>query len=205
MEVILNFQHAYAQRVSASSDSLNVYFSTNCGDTWVKVFGINEDGNGSFATHEAEAQIAFVPGEADDWCGSGFGSDCYSIDLSNLGWHKNVKIKFESVTGYGNAIYIDNVSLDLTYGTPDNAASVEKIQIFPNPSNGEINVTISDLNHKAELQVLSIDGKLVIDRTIQATSSNVNTKIDLSNQPKGVYFIRITNEDYNHVEKVILK
>ncbi len=200
----LNFQHAYAQRVAASADSLNVFVSSDCGNTWTQVFGIKEDGNGSFATHSTTSGL-FIPQTEDDWCGSGFGAGCYTIDLSEYAWQYDVRIKFESVTGFGNNLYIDNLSFDLITGMPDNAASVNKIQIFPNPTNGEINVNISELEHAAELQVLSIEGKLVEKRTIQPASSNMNTKLDLSGQPKGVYFIRITNGEYNHVEKVILK
>ena len=201
--IVLNFQHAYAQRVAASADSLNVYISSNCGNSWTKVFGIKEDGTGSFATHSTTSGL-FIPQSEDDWCGSGFGADCYSIDISEYAWQYDVRIKFESVTGFGNNLYIDNMSFDLVTGMPDNAASVDKIRIFPNPTTGEINVSISELEHAAELQVLSIEGKLVEKRSLQP-STFLNTKLDLGNQPKGVYFIRVTNGEYNHVEKVVLK
>jgi PKD repeat protein len=203
ISMILNFQHAYAERISASSDSLIVYVSSDCGNSWVRVFEMTEDGDNSFATHESISQSSFVPETEDDWC-NGSGAACYSIDLSEYAWQYDVRIKFESVSGIGNALYIDNISLDGITGMPDNAASADKIKIFPNPTTGEINVNISELEHAAELQVLSIQGKLVEKYTLQP-ATGLSKKLDLSNQPKGVYFIRVTNGEYNHVEKVILK
>ncbi len=202
--VALNFQHAYARRLAASQDSLIVSVSTDCGNSWTKVFEVREDGSGNFETHIVTS-VLFVPESESDWCGDGFGLDCFSIDLNDYAWQYDVRIKFESVSGYGNNLYIDNMSFDVVTGLPDNAASNNIVEIFPNPSNGEININISELGHNAELQVLSIDGKLIEKRTLQSSSSDLNTKLDLSSQPKGVYFIRVTNEDLNHVEKVILK
>lgn len=104
----LGFKHAYAEYSSSRTDSLIVYVSIDCGLHWTRVFEAGEDGTGSFATHQATTQ-EFVPSNASDWCGNGFGASCDDIDLTPWTNHANVKIMFESYNGHGNQLYIDDV------------------------------------------------------------------------------------------------
>ena len=67
------------------------------------------------------------------------------------------------------------------------------ISVFPNPSSGQVQVDASALNLADDntLAVYSSQGEK-ISETIITTSQSI---IDLSNQPKGIYFIRISNKN----------
>ena len=69
------------------------------------------------------------------------------------------------------------------------------IKTYPNPTTGIVMVEAININR---IEVIDINGKNIF------TSQNTN-KIDLSNQPKGIYFIRITSEKTVVVEKVVLE
>jgi hypothetical protein len=61
--------------------------------------------------------------------------------------------------------------------------------IFPNPSNGNANVTINGLNEPTEVQLLDVSGRLIKSVIL----NNTNTT-QLNNLQKGSYFVRITGK-----------
>lgn len=70
-------------------------------------------------------------------------------------------------------------------------------RIHPNPTNGLVNISGENL---MELEVINILGQPVL----KANCSGDNTTIDLTGQPAGVYFIKITDKNgKNYSEKVV--
>lgn len=109
--VTLDFDHAYRRFNQASTDSLIIYVSTNCGATYTRVFARGENGTGVFAT-VATSTVDFVPATSTDWCFDGtVGSDCYSISLNPFVGNTGVRIKFEGFNNYGNNLYLDNINV----------------------------------------------------------------------------------------------
>ena len=51
-QAVLSFEHAYAKKFAAATDSLIIYISADCGETWTRIFADGENGSGNFATHE---------------------------------------------------------------------------------------------------------------------------------------------------------
>lgn len=63
----------------------------------------------------------------------------------------------------------------------------EDVQVFPNPTNGLVNVSLDDLSGKtAMIEVVNNLGNQILVSTFQNTET-----IDLSSYPMGIYFIRI--------------
>ena len=65
-------------------------------------------------------------------------------------------------------------------------------------SSGKITIEADKIK---QIKVLTIDGKIV--KKINTTESKV--EIDLSNEPKASYLIKITTNEKTFVEKIILK
>ncbi len=74
----------------------------------------------------------------------------------------------------------------------DNILSENEIEISPNPSNGIIEIDL-DKNRGGELMIYNSVGQL-IQKDIISNSSN-KISINLSNQPDGIYFVRIIKEN----------
>lgn len=107
----LTFEHAYRRYDQTSSDSLIVYISTDCGQTFTRIFQRGENGTGTFAT-VSTSTTNFVPTQASDWCIAGtVGSACYTISLNNFVGSTTAIIKFEGYNNYGNNLYIDNINI----------------------------------------------------------------------------------------------
>ncbi|MBI5538740.1 MAG: T9SS type A sorting domain-containing protein [Bacteroidia bacterium] len=73
-------------------------------------------------------------------------------------------------------------------------------KVYPNPTNGKFTITETD-NIKL-IEVVNVLGKIIYC-TIPENRLN-KSEIDLSNVPKGIYFIKVDNGDKVHVEKVVL-
>lgn len=109
--ITMTFQHAYRRYNANSTDSLIVYITTNCGQTYTRLLTRGESGSGNFATTSI-SETAFSPTQDSDWCYAGtVGSACYTIDLTPYAGQSNVRIRFESFNNYGNNLFIDNINI----------------------------------------------------------------------------------------------
>jgi len=65
-----------------------------------------------------------------------------------------------------------------------------KCTIFPNPSNGVFNLYLSNISNKCSLEVFNYLGENIYAAKI----NSINTKINLGEEPNGVYFYRVISE-----------
>jgi len=77
------------------TDSLLVYISDDCGDSWTRIFSGGEDGSGNLATHQP-TNYDFFPEIASDWCMEGWGAPCINLDISQWAGNSNIQIAFET-------------------------------------------------------------------------------------------------------------
>ncbi|OQX72201.1 MAG: hypothetical protein B6D61_14685 [Bacteroidetes bacterium 4484_249] len=76
------------------------------------------------------------------------------------------------------------------------------ISVYPNPSDGIFNLTafhdITGSQNLLGLEIINNTGKTIY------TMENVPLKIDLSNQPKGIYFIKIETKNGIYTKKILI-
>ena len=97
---VLRFDVAYARRSATYSDSLSVLVSTNCGQTWNRVY---YKGGSTLSTTGVDQSAGFVPLSAQ-WRRE-------TINLSGYAGQSNVIIAFENRSGWGNFVYLDNINI----------------------------------------------------------------------------------------------
>jgi hypothetical protein len=200
----LNFDHAYAQR-STIKDSLIVKISADCGNTWTRILAAGPDDNDPnvFATH-AKTGGAFYPYTAEDWCGSSYGTECYSLDISAWAGHRNVKIMFESFNKNGNNLFLDNIMIDGSVGISETGKGDPGIRIYPNPSTGIFNVYLEKAGKNTDISIFDLQGQKVYSEKTLPGSGSITKELNLSGLSKGIYYIRLTTEDVTRVEKIII-
>jgi len=90
----------------------------------------------------------------------------------------------------------------LTQGlSVDELASANTINVYPNPSNGKFTIEVKDAKLAPQsVTVLDATGQEVLFVEFVSGSQS----IDLSNQAKGVYFIRIATENGNYSKRVTI-
>lgn len=190
-----SFKHAYTLSSNNYSDTLYISISTDCGITWERIAGFAEDQNYSFATAPRQS-LAFIPNN-DQWCGNSItNTPCNSVDLSN--YRGTVLLRFETVRITGNNLFISEVSFDKCLGINEQEET-NAIQIYPNPGTGNYYISCAEIQGTADITVFNAQGKSVL--TMQ--SNTTKTPLDLTNQPKGIYFVVFTTETFTKSLKII--
>ncbi len=97
--------------------------------------------------------------------------------------------------GYGVVFGIRDSAIKIDNSINELVSNSGVISIYPSPSNGTFTLSLSKINEKCIVEIYNVLGENIY-RT--ALSSN-NTKINLSGQPKGIYFYRVLEKEGNIV------
>ena len=106
------------------------------------------------------------------------------------------------VSGDFGTVTSNNASLTVHETTNDLIKS--NIFIYPNPTNGIIKINlegVAKLSRVSTIIITDITGKIIINYQLSIT----NSKIDISNQPTGIYFIKILTDSGIIVKKIVKK
>jgi hypothetical protein len=148
------FDYAYAQRLGSENDKLEVFASSDCGNTWDLVWS----GQGAgLKTANAVSNNTFVP-SATQWTNTG--------EFSLPGFNKSkVFVKFVVTNDNGNALYLDNINLWQKNLVGMNAltGNVTSLKIGPNPANLVTDIQINAASDmRAEISITNALGQLVL-------------------------------------------
>ncbi len=80
----------------------------------------------------------------------------------------------------------------------------EEINLYPNPTQGVVNIHLPSQKEKLKISVISLEGKLILTKEIKADINGVFTQIDLSTMKKGIYLLRMSNENFNETKKILV-
>jgi PKD repeat protein/photosystem II stability/assembly factor-like uncharacterized protein len=204
--VYLHFKHAYSRYYTSMTDSLIVYITDDCGETWNRIFEGGEDGSGNFAT-APQATEDFVPENTAEWCGEGYGSPCNHIDISAYAGKKDVKVMFETYNYYNNNIYVDDVIVNNSLATNISTHESDGITIAlrPNPAKERAAVVLTGVEGKVVIALYNSEGRKLLSKKTAATSGNVTAQLNLQHLPEGVYLVRVTGNTLNKSKKLIIK
>ena len=78
-----------------------------------------------------------------------------------------------------------------------------EVSVFPNPSNGVVNVTLNE-NTAATVTVVDVLGQVVY-RSNENFVAGERKMINLSNSAKGMYILTVEGENVNTVERISIK
>ena len=77
---------------------------------------------------------------------------------------------------------------------------ISAIRIYPNPSSGMFTINFGGISNPIEMSVTNAQGQLIYSNQVEGSM-----QLDLTDQPNGVYFIRLVNENSVRLEKLIIK
>ena len=84
----------------------------------------------------------------------------------------------------------------------DPVAPEVRMYLAPNPATSQVALNIKGVTGMVNCNVIDMSGRVVYNRQINAENANT---IDLRNVPAGAYFVRITNDTFSKVEKLIVR
>jgi len=76
---------------------------------------------------------------------------------------------------------------------------VNKISVYPNPSNGLFNLTLEGIS-ESTIEIYNVEGKKILSK-IQENEEVLSFEL----QTEGIYFVKIINTDFVETKKVVVK
>jgi hypothetical protein len=99
--------------------------------------------------------------------------------------------------------YCDSTIVSITTGLKQNE-NRKMMSVYPNPSQGYVSVMLSGSNQNIKVQVTNVLGNLVFERSYVSDEKVFQAKIDLQNEPSGIYFIRVGDGQKEYVKKIMI-
>lgn len=128
-----------------------------------------------------------------DW--QSWSSKSISVNLT-AGIHR---LRYTVVSARFNTNYL---KFTQTVTSTDNLQSDEDFLVYPNPSNGIINIQGASLNDSYSVKVVDTNGRVYYEQT--AKGGNKILTLDLSGKTKGLYFIHFQTKNSSLVKSLLL-
>jgi hypothetical protein len=74
--------------------------------------------------------------------------------------------------------------------------------LYPNPATSTVKLQVAGVTGTVNCNIIDMSGRVVYNANINAEAE---TTINVSNMPAGAYFVRITNDTFSKIEKLIIK
>lgn len=126
-------------------------------------------------------------------CNEWSGDDCSNASINITTGEGDFFIAVQSADG--NVEYYNVTLEECDNGDPQSKTSLEDVSaisnltIYPNPSNGQFNLSFETLEESATVSVYDISGKVVFEGRV---IPGLNSQVDLSDQVHGLYILRLT-------------
>ncbi|MEO8761385.1 MAG: T9SS type A sorting domain-containing protein, partial [Bacteroidia bacterium] len=192
---VLSFDMAYKQTATTNTDKLQVLVSTDCGGSWQPKW--NRSGTAlQPASVSGQSASSFTPSASE--------FTTYTVNINSVAANSNAMFKWVFTAGassVGNNIYLDNINIyDATSLGIKNINEDKTFSIYPNPTNG-IFVLETNTSAKQTLQIVDVNGRIVLTQTINGTST-----INTGNLAEGVYNASLMgNEGIINKKLIIVK
>lgn len=175
----LLFNVAYRRYNSTSADRLQVRASIDCGNTWNTLY----DKQGAELATVTGNQTSAFTASATQWRSE-------TVGLASVLGQPDVLFMFTAISGYGNNVYIDDISVGMSVGMAEMASAA--VQVYPVPSTGLVTLISSAQAPVRGVEVLDLGGQRV---HAAAWPTSTSLTMDLGHLAKGAYVLRTIGTD----------
>ncbi len=102
----------------------------------------------------------------------------------------------------GSVVWIDDVSVTLPSGVELFLGEENNIEVFPNPSNGVFSLRKINNSDSESIEIFNLLGEKIYSAK---TCNKEMNDIDISNSPKGIYFVKLSVGEKVYTKKIILQ
>lgn len=185
------FETSYSYR-SMGSESLNVYSSSDCGETFDKLVF---NASGILLANSITSDASWTPSRASDWVKN-------YVNLDSLAGKKNIRLAFVATNANGNNLYIDNIE----FFTSDNSApiSISNLYSVYGGLSDPVKITFNlPERQTVRVQVYDMLGHMASDNLLSETLNQTYT-IDFPTGSNGLYIIRVQTATATSATKVVI-
>ncbi len=167
------------------------------GPTWVKV-AITDEGAG--CTTEDSIYIDWI----DFTCNQ---PDIWFYEMCNLNTLTSVCVagtrNMRDSVKTGNYIFGScNQPVKTGVATQSNFG----VNVFPNPSNGKVSIIMANANKSMyDIHVMDINGRVLFSTQLNSTDGYASKELDLSELARGVYIMRVSDENNSATQRIVIQ
>ena len=191
--VKVTFWRAAARSNNTTADTLQILYSTDCGQTFSSVY---KKGGAQLITRQGLVSNEFIP-TSGEWVAD-------TADLTNFvaGKFDNVIVQFRNINGYGNNVYLDDINL-YTISLPT-ALKQKGYLLAPNPTTGRLILQHYPSTAKLKgVAVFNSIGQMVWKGDYGSSAALSYLTIDLSMVAPGIYFVKLLYTDTTITQKIL--
>jgi len=123
-------------------------------------------------------------------------------DLSN--WdNQEIHVGIQDASADKFMFWVDDIEISTVTNINDNLSQTT-VSVYPNPSKGIFNLDIFG-NNNAMVNVVNIQGQQVFAKEYDNIAGKLETKIDLSEYAKGIYYLTVITNDKVFNDKIIVE
>ena len=187
----LRYHLAYTEIEETSLDRLNIRISSDCGESWKLI----RSSSSKDLISASKKGTPFVPGSGD-WT-------LQEVDLSRYADLGDLMVQFEFVSGGGNNLYIDNV----TIGTSELGISDllnRYVNLYPNPvaSGSDFSIDWYTEESFIRVQIIDLSGRVLKTFSVQNTNS---IRVSTKGFYPGVYQTILTTEHRRVNQRIVIQ
>ena len=108
----------------------------------------------------------------------------------------------------GSTVDVEDITIfvDETCSGIANRSINKESKLYPNPTQGQLNIELAGFNHESNISVFDLNGRLVYSENIDNYSpiKILKRQLNLSRFGKGIYFVRLINNNTSETKKVLV-
>jgi hypothetical protein len=187
--VTLSFRYAYRKRTTADYEYFKVFVSSDCGETWAQRKTL-----GGSQISSLTSTTSWKPTQQSDWV------TVHMINVTNLYFTPNFKMKFRFEADGGNNIYLDDINLyagapsdNIVLGVND-LNDISNVELYPNPTEGDVHIKFNTLHsEKMIITITDITGKEISISQISSKEGSNLIILPTDGMSSGTYFVKLGN------------
>lgn len=185
----ISFDIVYKKRDNMiGAEKLFVYFSEDCGETWVL-------GRQWFDTqlNQGTSNFAYNPSNASEYV-------THTHTIPDNFKVSNFMYKFVWKNTGGNNLFIDDININYEGSLAIEEQELEELAVYPNPFQDIITIRTPKTVDDALIQIFDARGKLV--KSLKQTITG-DLVINTTEFTQGIYVMKISNGDYSKSFKIV--
>ena len=105
----------------------------------------------------------------------------------------------------GSNTFSDSVTVELPNGIAEDLDGAS-LQLYPNPTQGRFQLDLNLTESRTvSYQVLNLQGQVLLEQEIGKVTGQVTQTTDLSQYPKGIYYVKVRLDDQMVVRKLVVQ
>ncbi len=131
------------------------------------------------------------------------GATTQSIDVDTAAGVMSYSVVITDANGCTGSDTID-ITVEVCVGIFE--GSLLQTQVYPNPTQQLINVSVNELNAAAlNIRVVDLNGRVVMEKSDDNHAGSAVIQLDLGQLAKGMYYLHIENDGRNSVHRITLQ